>query len=108
MQRRRRASLVVLTGQAGRALLRHKGRAALTTLGIAIAIAAVVWVVALGKASADRYAVLFSQLGDNLVWVEAGSRSAAGVRTGAKSATTLTVGDMEAIRRDVSEIHRIS
>ncbi|HEY8077307.1 MAG TPA: ABC transporter permease, partial [Labilithrix sp.] len=99
---------VALTEQATRALLRHKGRSALTMLGIAIAIAAVVWVVALGRESASQYAALLEGLGDNLVWVEAGTRNAAGVRTGAKTATTLTVGDMEAIARDVPLVQRVS
>ena len=109
MARRSAHALVLpLLGQAARALLRHKARSALTTLGITIAIAAVVWVVALGEESARKYALLLQGLGDNLVWVEAGSRNTAGVRTGAKSATTLTLGDMEAIKRDVHSIDRIS
>lgn len=91
-----------------RALARHKGRTALTTLGIAIAVAAVAWVVALGHESAARYADLLTGLGDNLVWVEAGARNVAGVRTGTKTANTLTVGDMEAIRREVTLVNRIS
>ncbi len=100
--------MLVLFGQAARALLRQKGRSALTTLGIAIAIASVAWVVALGNESAARYAELLRGLGDNLVWLEAGTRNAAGVRTGSKSAPTLTLGDMEAIAREVPLIQRIS
>jgi putative ABC transport system permease protein len=50
--------VLVLFGQAARALVRHKGRSALTMLGITIAIAAVVSVVALGRESASRYAAL--------------------------------------------------
>ena len=100
--------LFVLVGQALRAVMRHKGRTALTTLGIAIAVAAVSWVVALGHESAARYADLLAGLGDNLVWVEAGARNTAGVRTGSKTANTLTLGDMEAIAREVPLIHRIS
>src|SRR5262245_55262025 len=100
------ALLVVLSGQAARSLGRNKGRSALTMLGIAIAIAAVAWVVALGRESAARYAILLSNLGDNLVWVEAGGRNIAGVRTGSKTTTTLTVGDMEAILRDVPLVQK--
>jgi putative ABC transport system permease protein len=100
--------LLVLAGQAGRSLVRNKGRSALTMLGIAVAIAAVVWVVALGRESASRYAALLEGLGDNLVWVEAGTRNSSGVRTGAKTATTLTLGDMEAIARDVPLVRRVS
>src|SRR4051812_46026185 len=68
--------------EAIRALLRHKLRSALTTLGITIGIAAVVWVVAVGAAGSDRAEAQLQSLGDNLVWVEAGSRNVNGVRTG--------------------------
>jgi putative ABC transport system permease protein len=99
---------LVLCGQALRALLRHKGRTTLSAIGIAIAIAAVVWVVALGREGATRAAALLQDLGDNLVWVEAGSRNVAGVRTGAKSTNTLTLGDAEAIAREITGILRVS
>ncbi|MDB4936893.1 MAG: Macrolide export ATP-binding/permease protein MacB [Labilithrix sp.] len=99
---------LVLCGQSVRSLLRHKGRTALSAIGIAIAIAAVVWVVALGRAGAAQATALLQDLGDNLVWVEAGSRNVAGVRTGAKSTSTLTLGDAEAIAREVTLIQNIS
>jgi putative ABC transport system permease protein len=102
------ALVLVLCGQAGRSLLRHKGRTALSAIGIAIAIAAVVWVVALGQTGAARATALLQDLGDNLVWVEAGSGNVAGVRTGAKSTSTLTLGDAEAIAREVPFIQRVS
>jgi putative ABC transport system permease protein len=109
---RRRASFAILAfvlfGQAARALARHKGRSALTTLGITIAIAAVSWVVALGRESAARYADLLSGLGDNLVWVEAGGRNVAGVRIGTNTSNTLTVADRDAILREVPLIARSS
>jgi putative ABC transport system permease protein len=97
-----------LAKQGARSLLRHKGRSVLSMLGIAIAVAAVVWVVALARESQRQFAVLLEGLGENLVWVEAGARNAQGVRTGAKSATTLTLGDMEAIAREVPTVRRIS
>jgi putative ABC transport system permease protein len=109
--RRRHVPGVVLLSilvEAARAIGRHKGRSVLTALGIAIAICAVVLVVALGRESTSRYDTLMSGLGDNLVWVEAGTRNSAGVRTGSKTATTLTLGDMEAIRREVPLVQRIS
>jgi putative ABC transport system permease protein len=107
-RRSRGALFVVLAGEALRAIVRHRGRSALTMLGIAIAIAAVVWVVALGRESASRYAELLRGLGDNLVWVEAGGRNIAGVRLGSKTTTTLTVGDMQAILEDVPLVRRAS
>jgi putative ABC transport system permease protein len=100
--------VIALSGEAVRAIARHKGRSALTAIGIAIAIAAVVWVVALGHEGMARYKTLLEGLGDNLVWIEAGTRNAAGVRTGAKTATTLTLGDMAAIAREVPTVARVS
>jgi len=94
--------------EAVRALARHKFRSALTTLGVMIGIAAVVLVVAIGKAGSERAQEALASLGDNLVWVEAGGRNINGVRTGTLSAITLTVEDAEAIRSEVPLITRVS
>ena len=94
--------------EAVRALSRHKTRSALTTLGITIGIAAVVLVVAIGKAGSERAQEALASLGDNLVWVEAGARNVNGVRTGNLGSNTLTVDDAEAIRREVPLITRVS
>jgi putative ABC transport system permease protein len=94
--------------EAVRALARHKLRSALTTLGICIGIAAVVLVVAIGKAGSQRAQQALADLGENFVWIEAGSRNVSGVRTGSHGMNTLTVGDAEAIRREVPLISRVS
>lgn len=99
---------LVLVVQALRSLARNKGRTVLSSIGIAIAVAAVVWVVALGRAGQERATALLQGLGDNLVWVEAGSRTVSGVRTGSKSTPTLTLDDVAAIRREVPQIERVS
>ena len=94
--------------EAVRALLRHKLRSALTTLGIMIGIAAVVLVVAVGEAGSARAEAALQNLGDNLVWIEAGSRNINGVRNGSHGTTSLTIEDADAIRRDVPLLKRIS
>jgi len=94
--------------EAVRALLRHKLRSALTTLGIMIGIAAVVLVVAVGEAGSARAENELQKLGDNLVWIEAGSRNINGVRNGSHGTTSLTAEDAEAIRRDVPELKAMS
>jgi putative ABC transport system permease protein len=94
--------------EAVRALLRHKTRSALTTLGIMIGIAAVVLVVAVGEAGSARAEAQLQGLGDNLVWVEAGARNINGVRNGAHGTTSLTLEDAYAIRREVPLIKRVS
>ncbi len=97
-----------LCREALRALLRHKLRSALTTLGIMIGIAAVVLVVAVGQAGSARAEAELQKLGDNLVWIEAGSRNINGVRNGSHGTTSLTIDDADAIRREVPLIKRIS
>src|SRR5246127_2088704 len=64
------------------ALLRNKLRSLLTVLGITIGIAAVICVVAIGKAGQARVEQQLNNLGDNFVWIEAGGRAVKGVRTG--------------------------
>jgi putative ABC transport system permease protein len=100
--------VILLAGEAVRALLRHKLRSALTTVGITIGIAAVVLVVAVGRAGARRAEEQLLNLGDNLVWVEAGSRTVTGLRTGSRGTTTLSVEDMEAIAREVPLVKSVS
>src|SRR5579859_1476391 len=91
-----------------RALLRHKLRSALATLGIMIGIAAVVLVVAVGQAGTERAQAELQKLGDNLVWIEAGSRNLAGTRTGTHGTNSLLIDDEEAILRDVPLIKSCS
>jgi putative ABC transport system permease protein len=97
-----------LCAQAVRAVFRYKSRSALTALGITIGIAAVVWVVAIGRAGSERVEAQLHGLGDNLVWVEAGSRNINGVRNGARGTTTLTLEDDEAIAGEISTLTRVS
>ena len=90
------------------ALLRNKMRSVLTVLGITIGIAAVICVVAIGKAGQARVQQQLNNLGDNFVWIEAGGRSVSGVRTGTRNTTTLTVADAVAIKNQISLIKSVS
>src|SRR5712664_162171 len=80
-----------------RTLGRNKLRTALTMLGITIGIAAVICTVAIGEGGSSRIREQLQNLGDNFVWVEAGSRNFKGVRTGTGNTTTLTARDATAI-----------
>ncbi|HEX8108057.1 MAG TPA: ABC transporter permease, partial [Kofleriaceae bacterium] len=91
-----------------RALARNKVRSGLAMLGIAVAVAIVITVIALGRASIAASEAELDKLGDNLVWVEAGSRNAAGVRTGSHGMTTLTARDADAIRSEIPLIKDVS
>ncbi len=94
--------------EAGRALVRNKMRSGLNALGITVGVAAVVLAISIGTSGSQRVQAELNKLGENLVWVEAGSRNVAGVRTGTKGTTTLTVEDAEAILRDVPQIAKVS
>ena len=91
-----------------RALSRNKLRTTLATLGITIGIAAVVCVVAIGRSGSKRAEEQLHNLGDNLVWIEAGSRAPNGVRSGTHGATSLTMDDARAVLRDVPDIKAVS
>jgi putative ABC transport system permease protein len=97
-----------LFSEAVRALSRNKLRSALAALGITIGIAAVVCVVAIGRAGSERLEEQLNSLGENLVWIEAGSRNVNGVRSGSHGMTNLTVEDAQAILRDVPLIKSVS
>jgi putative ABC transport system permease protein len=98
----------LLVREAMRALWRNKVRSFLSVLGIVVGIGAVVLVVGVGQAGSAKAMEALQALGDNLVWVEAGSRNVAGVRTGSHGTTSLTIEDAEAIRDQVPLIRRMT
>ena len=81
-----------------RALSRNKMRSALTVLGITIGIAAVICTVAIGQGGSNMIKAQLADLGENMIWVEAGGRNVNGVRTGNGATKTLTAEDSRAIR----------
>jgi putative ABC transport system permease protein len=97
-----------LLRSAGWALLRNKLRSLLTVLGITIGIAAVICVVAIGKAGQVRVEQQLNNLGDNFVWIEAGGRAVNGVRTGTHGTKTLTLADAAAIKAQIPLIKSVS
>ena len=90
------------------ALMRNKLRSVLTVLGITIGIAAVICVVAIGKAGQARVEQQLNNLGDNFVWIEAGGRAVNGVRTGTHGTKSLVYSDAVAIKNQVSLIKSVS
>lgn len=94
--------------EAVRALSRNLVRSGLAILGIAVAVAIVITVIALGRASIEASEAELDKLGDNLVWVEAGSRTVGGARTGTHGMTTLTARDADAIRDEIPLIKDVS
>jgi putative ABC transport system permease protein len=91
-----------------RALSRYKMRTTLSALGSMVGVAAVIWVVAIGRAGTAVAEGELAKLGDNLVWVEAGSRNVNGVRTGTHGTTSLMPADAEAIRREIPLVKAVA
>src|SRR5205823_13412542 len=91
------ATTALFCVEAFRALARNKLRSALAALAIMIGIAAVVCVIAIGRAGSRRAEEQLQNLGENFVWIEAGSRAPSGVRTGSHGTTRLTLSDAEAV-----------
>jgi putative ABC transport system permease protein len=80
------------------AVLAHRMRSLLTTLGILIGIAAVILTVGLGQGAQRQVEGQINALGTNLLVVTPGSStSSTGVRGGLGSASTLTLTDAQAL-----------
>jgi putative ABC transport system permease protein len=91
-----------------RALARNKMRSALTMLGIIIGVGAVIAMVGIGQGASASIQSQISQLGNNLLYVSAGSSSSGGIRGGWGTGTTLTVEDIEAIENEVPSVRAAS
>ncbi|HEY0559697.1 MAG TPA: ABC transporter permease [Frankiaceae bacterium] len=79
------------------AVLSHRMRSLLTTLGIGIGIAAVILTVGLGQGAQQKVKSQISALGTNLLVITPGSSTTGGVRGGLGSAATLTLSDAGAL-----------
>src|SRR5437762_2076400 len=101
-------SYATLLGSALWALLANKLRSLLTVLGITIGIAAVICVVAIGRAGQAQVERQLNNLGDNFVWIEAGGRAVNGVRTGTHGTKTLLLSDAVAIKDQIPLIKSAS
>jgi putative ABC transport system permease protein len=87
-----------------RALVRNRIRSLLTMLGIIMGVGSFICVVAVGNAGSSRVEDQLSKVGDNLIWVEAGSRARSGVRIGSRGTKTLIAGDARAVLEQVPGI----
>ena len=92
-------ALMVMSA-AVQAIGRNKLRSALTMLGVFIGVAALIAMVAVGQGANTAVREQIERLGTNLVVVLPGATTSGGVRAGAGSASTLTVSDADAIRRE--------
>ena len=87
-----------------RALRVNKMRSALTMLGIIIGVGAVIAMLAVGTGASRKIAAQISSMGSNLLMILPGSTTSGGVRMGAGTQPTLTMGDAEAILKESSAV----
>jgi putative ABC transport system permease protein len=90
------------------ALARNWLRSILTVLGISVGVGAFICVVAIGNAGSSKIEDQLQSLGDNFVWIEAGSRSRNGMRAGARGSRSLVLNDAYAIFEQVPSIKSMS
>jgi macrolide transport system ATP-binding/permease protein len=90
------------------ALWRNKMRSALTGLGVFIGVAALIAMVAIGQGANEAVRKQIESLGTNLLVVVPGATTATGVRAGAGSASTLTIDDARALKREDPAVGAVS
>jgi macrolide transport system ATP-binding/permease protein len=98
----------MIVAAAAQALARNKMRSALTMLGVFIGVAALIAMVAVGQGANDAVRKQIESLGTNLMVVVPGAAKMGGMRGGSGSASTLTVADAEAIRREAASVGSVS
>ena len=91
-----------------RTLLRNKLRSGLTMLGISIGVGALICSVAVGEGAWSRIQEQIENLGQNMIWIEAGSRNVNGVRSGTRGTKSLTLDDERAIKEEVFLVSNVS
>ena len=93
-----------------RALVRNKMRAMLTMLGIIIGVAAVIAMVSIGQGAQASVQAQIEGIGTNLLFVSAGAQNVGGVRSGSgdSGTNTLTVEDLDAIKREVPSVGMVT
>ncbi|MGH9649402.1 MAG: ABC transporter permease, partial [Terriglobales bacterium] len=87
--------------QCFRSLWRNRLRSFLTVLGIVTGVGSFICAVGIGNAGSAKVEAQLRSLGDNMIWVEAGSRNRNGVRNGARGTRSLVLADMHAIQNQV-------
>ena len=103
-------NLLMIIRVAFRALVRNKMRAALTMLGVIIGVSAVIAMVSIGQGAQASVQAQIANIGTNLLFVSAGAQNVGGVRSGAgdNGTNTLTVEDLDAIKREVPSVSMVT
>jgi putative ABC transport system permease protein len=90
-----------------RALWVNKMRSSLTMLGIIIGVGAVIAMVAIGSGASQKISEQISSMGSNLLILLPGATTSGGVRMGAGTQPTLSMGDAEAILKECPAVEEV-
>lgn len=91
-----------------KALQLNKMRAFLTMLGIIIGVASVIAMLAIGEGSKESIKAQISSMGSNMITIRPGAGTQGGVRMDVSSMQTLTIKDLEAIKKNAKLIENTS
>jgi putative ABC transport system permease protein len=91
-----------------KALQSNKMRSALTMLGVIIGVGAVIAMLAVGTGASQRISQQIQSIGSNLLIVLPGSTTSGGVRMGAGTQPTLTLGDAGAIKKECPAVSYVA
>ncbi len=97
-----------LTKIAINALKRNKFRSILTMLGIIIGVGSVIGMLSIGQGSKKSIQNQISEMGSNMVFVMPGSQQRGGVMMGNSNAKTLTLSDVEKLKKEAQYLSAIS
>jgi putative ABC transport system permease protein len=90
------------------ALVANKMRTVLTMLGIVIGVAAVICTVSIGEGASQQVQQQIQSMGENMIFIMAGSVNRGGVHMGSQATKTLTAEDAIAIKREIPLIRAVS
>lgn len=91
-----------------RALQRNKLRALLTMLGIIIGVASVITMMSIGEGSKQSINASLASMGSNMITIMPYSNEPGGARLMGSSIKTLTLKDVDALKRNAPDIARLS
>nr|WP_229421002.1 ABC transporter permease [Telluria antibiotica] len=102
------AFALMIMAAAAQALWRNRTRSALTMFGVFIGVAALIAMIAVGQGADDAVRRQIESIGTDQFVVVPGAATSGGVRAGFGSASTLTVADADAIRREAAMVGAVS
>src|SRR5438477_5129817 len=91
-----------------KALGRNKMRTGLTMLGMIIGVSAAITLVAMGNGAQSAIEDQIKSAGTNMITVSAGNFTQGGVRQGSGAASSLTVDDADAIRKEIAGVQYLA